>query len=370
MSSKSSDRAVRNLGALQKTASTSRVLNLIAIEATYGRDPEYAAQPFFKSKVLNTTVVLKHRLRADERYLFDDGRHTATKIIVPFERSDLRLGGRSVFVGQRSWIDLITEVGAGASEAMRDVALMEALDELPSLDPFLLREHLKRRGFDIARCYFAISPSDLTLMQNYVSGEISKLIDLAYENGGGETMTTKLVELLLSSDNDARLEPLRVTLRLEGESYREGVFCWRGFLYYKWVLSTLWPKLEEVMAEAPKLKVTGPRDAELLGYLDEARVRLQQRIDAQRREVLQTLKVYDDAFRGLTINQQPLGFRDFLLKAPSMFLTLGDKIGVISHIASFWRYRFPKGRPLILDLNEAVDIIQEFEIGLSATEPA
>ena len=80
--------------------------------------------------------------------------------------------------------------------------------------------------------------------------------------------------------------------------------------------------------------------------------------------MLQALQVYDDAFRDLTVNSNPIAFRDFLLKAPEMFLTLGEKIGVISHIASFWRYRFPAGKPPVADLMEAVDILQEFEAGL------
>jgi hypothetical protein len=106
----------------------------------------------------------------------------------------------------------------------------------------------------------------------------------------------------------------------------------------------------------------------MLRCFSEGRTRLHSRIEAQRRAVLRTLQVYDEAFRGLTVNQDPLVFRDFLLKAPQMFITLGDRIGVISHIASFWRYRFAAGNPLKLDLSEAVDIVQEFEAGLA--EPA
>lgn len=370
MQTKSSDRAVRNLGALQRTASTSRVLNLIAIEAQHGREPEYRLRPFFQNRVLNGTVLLKHRLRADERELMG-GRPTATKVILPFVRSELQLGGRSVFVGQSGWMEMIAEVCSAGSDASRDMGVLQALDELPSLDPFLMREHLKRRGFDIARCYFAISESDLAKMQAFVSREINKLIALAFDDGGdGAANTAKLVELLLSAENDERLEPLRLTLRLEGEAYREGVFSWRGFLYYKWVLSQLWPKLEEVIAEAPQLKVVGPRDVEMMRTFTEGRARLQSRIEAQRRAVLKTLQVYDEAFKGLTVNHDPLVFRDFLLKAPQMFITLGDKIGVISHIATFWRYRFPAGKPLKLDLPEAVDIVQEFEAGLAEPQVA
>jgi hypothetical protein len=44
-----------------------------------------------------------------------------------------------------------------------------------------------------------------------------------------------------------------------------------------------------------------------------------------------------------------------------MFLEMGEKIGAISHIVSFWRYRFPKGTALRIDAEELAAIFQDFE---------
>src|SRR6185369_9558880 len=101
-----------------------------------------------------------------------------------------------------------------------DAETLEAIAELPSLDPFLLREHLKRRGYAISPTHFAISQGDADRMQKFVGGEIARLIQLAYKDEGvGAGNVSKLVEALLSSQTDERLEPLRLTLRLEGEAY-------------------------------------------------------------------------------------------------------------------------------------------------------
>jgi len=99
-------------------------------------------------------------------------------------------------------------------------------------------------------------------MQKFVGGEIARLIELAYGGAGaGGGATNKLVEALLSSKTDERLEPLRLTLQLEGDSYREGIFSWKGFLYYKWSLNSLWSQLKEVLVELSRVRVIGPRDA-------------------------------------------------------------------------------------------------------------
>ncbi len=330
-------------------------------------DPEYESAPFFKAATLNGAVIIKHRLRADEQHIFDQFKRISTKVIIPFERTDLSLGGRSLFVGQRGWQELLYQLRGDRDEESRDVALLEALDELPSLDPFLLREHLKRRDFRIANCYFAISPADLDRMQRFVSGEISKLVDLAYggdKSGAPNANISKLVSLLLSGEDDTRLEPLRLTLGLEGENFREGIFSWKGFLYYKWVLNSLWPELRGVIGELTEIKVVGPRDYEMMSQVKEVGARVNQAILGQVRKVRSTLQVYDDAFGELTQAGNPMAFRDFLLKSPEMFITLGERTGMVSHIASFWRYRFPKGRPLKIELEELFDILQDFHQGL------
>jgi hypothetical protein len=243
---------------------------------------------------------------------------------------------------------------------------------LPSLDPFLLREHLRRHGYEIAACYFAITEADFDKMQAYVATQIAKLISLAYKDGEQASIasTSKLVDALLSTKVDGRLDPLRMTLMLEGEAFREGVFCWKGFLYYKWVLSNSASDLKDILDEIRTLAITGPKDMELSRYIDTAKKRLQGNIMAQRREVAAALQVYDDAFQDLTSNGNPQAFREFLLRAPEMFLSLGEKIGGISHVVSFWRYRFQKGKPLIATIDDAVSILQDFESSLSVRSAA
>ena len=371
MASRGQDRSFRSLSGLEKTASTSRVLNLAAVATQNFGDVEYESAPFFKAASLNGAVIIKHRLRQDEQYNFDAGRRISTKLIIPFERTDLSLGGRSLFVGQRGWQDMLNQLRGDQDDEARDVSLLEALDELPSLDPFLLREHLKRRDFKIANCYFAISAADTDRMQRFVSSEISKLVDLAYGGnggGGGNNNISKLVTLLLSGEVDHRLEPLRLTLGLEGENFREGIFSWKGFLYYKWVLASLWPELRAVISELTEVKIVGPRDNELLRDVKDMGQRVNSRIMGQVKKVRDTLQVYDDAFAELTQAGNPMAFRDFLLKSPEMFISLGERTGMVSHIASFWRYRFPKGRPLQAELDELFDILQDFHHGLGEEE--
>jgi hypothetical protein len=119
------DRSIRCLSALS-SASSNRVLNLITIGAANTDNEKHRSAPLFESKILNNAIILKHRLRADEMDLFMQRRVLATKIIIPFERSDLRVGGQSLFIGQRGYEDLLQQVGnyRDRTEMKRDLDVL------------------------------------------------------------------------------------------------------------------------------------------------------------------------------------------------------------------------------------------------------
>jgi len=343
-------------------ASTSRVLNLFRIAQDNADNPEHAEKPLFLSPIINKAFLLKHRTRADETYLFASPRAVATKILIPFDSTDLRAGGRSLFVDQRGYVDTLREAGNYNSESLeRDLSMLRLLSAVPSLDPFLLREHLRNNKIDVAACYFAISEGDQERMHVFVSQEMSKLVALAGGGGGGSS--NRLVTAMLSTEVDEKLEPLRLTLNLTGNDFREGVFSWRGFLYYKWSMAKFWPDVMGVLREINSIQPVGAQTPEQKVFLTEARRTIIEMVRDNGNHVNKSLAVYDSSFGDLVANQAPKNFRDFLLSAPYMFLELGEKLGAISHIVSFWRYRFAVGGPRNIDAEELAAIFQDFSSG-------
>jgi hypothetical protein len=372
------DRTVRNLAHLEESASTARVLNLLRVHRRRKNDPAYSEKPFFQNQTLNRSIILKHRLRRNERELFFDGRSTATKIIIPIDGEELKLGGRFVFFGQINFDNMMADfLGDNWHVDRADNDLLTIIDGLPSLDPFLLREQLKRHGRDPARCYFEISDADMSRMFNFVGGEVQKLIDLCYagveqtpeQQEGGERRGSRLVQKILSNAVDAETEPLRLTLRLERREYQEGVFCWKGFLYYKWTLAEALPDVSKVADAISKVKPRGGCDTETLVHIDKARTALRGSILGALEAARKSLRFYDAAFDSL-IDGKPQAFREFLLSAPAMFCDLGERLGAVSHIVSFWRFRFPQGKMPVVTGPELVDILADFEESLSFGDTA
>lgn len=361
-------RSHRDLAALATSASTSRVLNLALLDSRHGTEAEHREQPLFKSRQLNTAIVIKHRLRSNERASVKTQRLNATKVVLPFDLSNLRIGGQAFFVGEPSQAAMLREgAGVSADDLRHDLSVLGQIDALPSLDPFLMREQLRRNGFNAANTYFNILPSDLARMQAFVASEIKALVSLAFGVGGGGDSAARLADALLSTQLDERLEPLRVTLRLEGDQFREGVFCWKGFLYYKWLREGLTGDVVRVLKEIGTLRIMGPRDRGSMEYIATTQTKVRDCIRAEIAAAKASIDDYDRMFDDLVNNSKATAFREFLLSAPERFLKLGERLGNVAHIASFWRYRFPDPKNLALTIEEALDILQDFETSLSGS---
>ena len=354
------DHTFRSLTALHG-ASTSRVLNLLAISKLHGEDPGFCGNPLFSSPIFNSSIIVKHRLRADEVDLFTTGRAIGTKVIVPFEKSDLRSGGKSFMVGQRGYEELVREVGNyGPTRSMeRDLRVLDLIDRVPSLDPFLLREHLRCNEINADPHYFEISDADQRRMFEFTAAQIRRLTNMAGGTGQSEA-SSRMVAALLSSEVNDKLEPLRLTLQLNEADFREGVFSWRGFLYYKWSLLEFWPSLIRALKQIKQITPVGAVNQEQKIYIATTRQSIVRGAKGVTDDVRNTLAIYDTAFDNLIGNHDAAGFREFLLTAPKMFLEIGEKMGALTHITSFWKYRFPSPASMVVDADELTAIFQDF----------
>jgi len=361
------NRDVRNLANLGETASTSRVLNLSQIHLQSSRQKEYQLRPFFRDSQLNKAILVKHTLRANERDLFGRSKRTATKIILPFDPLDLRLGGRSIFVNQMGF-DNFCRAYFNIDDAMSnpDVQILRLLDQLPSLDPFLVREHLGRNGFKPGACYLKISPFDVQRMVGFANAEIERLVITAFGKGFAGEAGFKLAGKILADELDKELSPLRRVLRMSEEEFSDGIFSWRGFLYFKWRHLELQDEMRKVLEGLASYQPVGSADEALKEYLREVRPRLARKIVDAIASVGRTLNVYDQAYHALVEGENAGPFRRFLLDGPGLFFELGENIGILSHIGSFWSYRMGQAmQSQKLKPTEYSDILMDFEDSLT-----
>lgn len=346
-------------------ASTARVLNLHQIGASNARNPQHLEKPLFLCPAINHAFLFKHGLKSDEKYLFSYSRAVVTKLVIPFDCSDLSAGGQAIFVDQRGYADTLRAAGNYSSEMFdRDSYVIRLLNAIPTFDPFLLRDRLLNDKITVSPSYFVISQGDRDRMHNFASAELAKLVTNPSANDPGSPHE-RLVSAMLASEVGDTLEPLRAILDLAGDDFRDGIFSWRGFLYYKWSMDNFWPDVMPVLREIREVQPRGSQTPDQRVFLDRIRKIIIASVRDAGNEVSKALSHYNRAFGDLVANQSAKHFRDFLLSAPLMFLELGEQLGAISHIVSFWRHRFPKGSQNVVEAAELVAILQDFATGFS-----
>jgi hypothetical protein len=365
------DRSIRSLIHLENSASTARVLNLLSNWRRHKDKPEYSAQPFFQNKALNRAMILKHQVKRDEIDLFDYPRLSATKVVFPVDPTDLKAGGKVALIGQRYFAQMLEgAMGQSSEDAARDLSLLQLLDRLSSFDPFLLREELKRNGFEPATCYLELTEADLKKIFAFAQAEIEPLVRMSLGGGAGfATQTAKLVEKIFANNLDSEIQVLRQVLRLNEAEFAEGIFCWKGFIYYKWVEQSVAGASQTVINTILQTMPLGKQDTQTRESLNKVRTILVDRIISSASTVKTSLDTYDHAYAELTANTNPVPFREFLLSAPARFAELGERLGVLQHITSFCRFRFPSNQRVMIGAEELLDILNDFEGALYVPDP-
>ena len=363
----STGRAAGSLESLMAARSSSRILNLVQAHKMAERSGAPMDPPLFQSPTLARSFIIKHRLRPEERLNFPGFRPTATKIIIPMDPSNLAMGGKSVFVTE-GWFSQLMSEATGIPDFLSspDGELLREFDQIPSFDPFLLREWLSRIGRTADDRYFNLSPSIIEGMEAFVLEEISLLVSMALSGKPASAAVLRLARKMLSSQYDDDLRPLQEVLRMSQEDFRDGMFGWKGLLYYKWLFKKVDGKVPGMITGLTEVR---PKRHISRDQIDEANGMIRaisSTVVACARSVQVSLLAYDNAYRGLTQTQDPVGFRSFLLRAPQLFIELGESVGLLEHSVEFWAYRSGMIEPHRFTGDDYLSLVAELKDGLGA----
>jgi len=358
----SKQKAKGNLANLSRSSSTDRVLNLVSVYHESNTNPEYVQSPFFKNPRLNKSILLKHTLRTHERDQLRDHRMSVTKLIMPVDISDLSLGGFSCFLNEPDIERTICTAFGGdvsSEDFRRDMQILKILDALPTFDPFLLRERLRRDGLSVAKCYFNLTEADANRMREYVQGEIQKIVRLALTTEAKlMDQSSTITHKLMTDETATSLEPLRQVLQMSGDEWSEGVFAWKGFLYYSWNIDATAKVMPQLQRQLLAARIAGASRQEIR-EIDIIRRRISRCLSYLHKVAMDGVGQYRSAYKDL-IDGKPTSFQEFLKNAAASFIEVGEAFGMIMHMRSFYNFRFRDlGRQLAFD--EAHEIFRDLD---------
>lgn len=300
----------------------------------------------FRHPELHRIIFIKQALQ-DGQYLPNRTNRIGTKLYFAFNEANAFEGGKSIFVGDQNFDDALAfQAGfdrrRGAEDYIRDRDIIQIIDQLPSLDPFLLKDRLLAEGIDPHPAYFEIGRDEWSRIRDHVMDRFRPIVEFAYSGldaARTQARLRSLVEKLWDAKDMDALGPVTKAMELEAEEAPAALHAWKGVIYYDHRMASLEAKIRHF---AEWLNTT----AEPIDLIPSANRKLVLEVRDGTRAVLRDrwrrararLEEYNAAYRALFVDRQSPGpFIAFLGGASDVFAELGDSLSRLDHTHEVWR---------------------------------
>lgn len=324
-------------------AGSSRVFNCNALTRKL-LEKDANAQRFFRNPPLNGVVLIKDAVPEAER----KGPRCppiGTKLYFPFNEHDIYEGGRTIFLHdphlQQSILDNFGQNPSVTQEAIaEDLRILETLDGLPSLDPFLMQDVFQRSGIAVNEAYFEISPEQWKEIEIFILQRFEPLVKAAFPDAmESDEKARRLVEKIWEAKDVAALAPLIEAFRLPENKALEIFAAWKGINFYSFQYSRVQPVLINLAKwlkgiEVPFGAIPNNERTKLLATLETVKDQLRrewQSVDTILREYTDA---YDKMFKHKASSTEFLGF---LRNCSKAYWSLGSGLGKSGHAVYCWQ---------------------------------
>lgn len=337
-------REANQLQKLVNLPSSWRILNVNNLHSTIPVDDQ-EGNAFFSNRRLNGSVILKHTTREHEKDLFDSPPAIATKVLIPVDEHDVSVGAITLFVGERSYADIMKQtfgihVGGRRSSAPqdRDAKLLSMLNSSPSLDIFLVGELLDSAEFGINKKYFEVSLLNDSAIRAYIVKELTPLIRIAAPGASEKSIERFANAIFGSKIGDAGADFFN-TLSLPRDQWDKIVFAWKAALFYEHIYSSTFANYRLFSEELQSLSTYGHSDLYPRSLGEEQKKKLADFARRAMRDAHVTAGKFNSAGRASILQSADIqSLREYLEKLPEAIQGFGCAIGIIDHILSYWNY--------------------------------
>jgi hypothetical protein len=355
-----------NLRKIVQGGATPRIFDLFSVSRAHAHDFEFERAPFFQHPKLNHAFLIKHTVRPHERPLLPLDSAIVTKLIIPVSIDDLGMGGHSLFIEERRGLNKlrkfleVSEVGVDSLDA--DIGRLRELAALPSFDPFLLAERFSKRDRPIHPRYFNITLKERNAMQASVARQIAGVVGMAFgqdELAEDDDRAMKFAVEIINGDDTPKMNLLRQTLGMTREEFADGMFGWKGVLYYRWKLTDATDRLRRFVMELDDLIIRGLSDSDRQ-KINQMRCVILAETRQRWATLVSVMDSFDREFDRFCKSGEATTIRDFLLNANNHFFHLGSDLSALTHVTSYWEYWWRHRDPGSLSPRDAMELFPTF----------
>jgi hypothetical protein len=311
--------------------------------------------PMFRNKYLNESIVFKIVdsvvVRGKRRYGVE------TLIYFPYNHKNIYEGGDSILVtDERRAEKLLHKCGLDPSKddeaenSVWDNDMMDMINELPTLDPFLLKCKAQQLGIEdkLNEAYYNITLDEWNRIQKPIRLKIDALVRKALGMADGEQSAdpsvrakidhniSKFLKKIWEARDIDGIEDFVYGMEMPPERAPELFFAWKAICYYQVQFSEIEHSMRRLFAWIGHPKTAFPVD--FGGLRSETQDQIKSDIKLLRalfREnyasIVNTLKDYEESYRLFIEDNKPGPFKDFLSNADTYYVDLAACLSGNSH---------------------------------------
>ena len=310
--------------------------------------PAVAEPPklLFESRSLNFSIFIKEPAKNKPgTFAPAPGKTLRTRLYFPYNRDRPGEGGVSIDSRDPRLDDALKNV-AGLDKKERpetyehDKRILRILDDLPSLDPFLLKDRFRQAAMEVPARYLHIQPEEWDAIRAFVHEQFMIVAKVIFP--GEDSQMAEKAEQLTQQLWDLRdlehLAALTKVFGLDPKRTEEIFYSWKGVIYYDYDYDRLKPRISSLFTwfdqgSAPKDFCKPEVERELGRRRTAIKNLIKSAISETEKHIGNYHRCFDLFFRE---RKTATDFVTFLQSAPRNFYSLGEAISKLSHTIVLW----------------------------------
>ncbi|MCZ6592047.1 MAG: hypothetical protein O7B98_13020 [Alphaproteobacteria bacterium] len=337
--------------------------DIAAMSAEVHDDDKFGA--LFRNKYLNNCIVLK--IIALVRQNRQRAYTTDTLFYFPFNAKNIYEGGDSVLFSDPKRDAMLSQKcgfdpddPAQRDDIEHDKKMLEMLAEIPTLDPFLLREKATQLDIEgeISPAYFNLTHEEWSTFQAPIREKIDALVRKALGvTHGLETLdiadhVSNFLDKIWEARNIENIEAFVDSMDIPRDQAPELFFAWKAICYYQAQSRALEPSLKKLFQWIGNNRTALPVDLttlreELRDQIEAEITLLKQRMREYYRETMSILEVYEDSYKQFIEHGNPQPFKRFLGDAQEQYLALAACLSANAHAVNLLEDQWRRGGPQV-----------------------
>jgi hypothetical protein len=316
--------------------------------------------PFFETSALNRCIIFKYPnfsveiggeastdYNAKDSALSEE-RPVETAIYIPNDEEFLQDGGYAIYIRQKGSEQLLQRYVSVSADAnsqgmINDLAKLKTIDEIPSLDPFLLKTAFERDKIEVDPAYLAVGDKEEQAIKRVISDKVRPIVSkaLGFDAKGSNDKSQRFIDAIWDP-NIPEAGLFIEAFKIDKSEVANVFSAWKGVSFYQYQFSRNRALIAEILKwfkSEQSIPIDFRQNKHFAEQQNMFKTAIQKRMIDILSNINQVFKDFDGCYANFIDDGDPIPFRNFLVTSHFRYWILGYCCTSLSHCRNiFERY--------------------------------